>query len=300
MVVLTLGGDGLTQRIWSRIQAPKVLLTGLAILIAVYFVFPVYWLFVASTKSNAELFQYVGAWIPPHLELWRNVVQVFQYNGGEYARWLANSFEYAISGAFFGTIFSALAGYAFSKHGEGKAMRMLFWVLVGSIFVPVTALALPIFIIMGKFGLINSPLAVILPSMVSPFGLYLMRIYSDQGVPNEVLESARLDGASEWAVFVKVARHFLAVPASAVFLFSFVANWNNFFLPLIVLNSSNKFPVNLGLTVWNGLNTEGHAKLVYNLVLTGASISVIPLIIGFFVLQRYWRMGAAAGSVTGV
>lgn len=289
----------MTQGNRSRIQMSKLILTGLAVLIAVYFVFPVYWLFIASTKSNAQLFQYVGAWLPPHLELWRNVVEVFQYGGGEYARWLLNSFGYAITGALFSTIFSALAGYAFSKYGSGRVMRLLFWVLVGSIFVPITALALPIFVIMGKFGLINSPLAVILPSMVSPFGLYLMRIYADQGVPNEVLESARMDGASEWRVFVQVARHFLTVPASAVFLFSFVANWNNFFLPLIVLNSSDKFPVNLGLTVWNGLNTEGHAKLIYNLVLTGASISIIPLIVGFFVLQRYWRMGAAAGSVTG-
>ncbi len=289
----------MTQGAWRRFSASKVILTAIAIIIAVYFVFPVYWLFIASTKSNAQLFQYVGAWLPPHLELWKNIVAVFHYDNGEYVHWLLNSFGYAISGALFGTIFSALAGYAFSKHGDGRAMRLLFWVLVGSIFVPITALALPIFIIMSKFGLINNPLAVILPSMVSPFGLYLMRIYADQGVPNEVLESARIDGASEWGVFLKVARHFLTVPAAAVFLFSFVANWNNFFLPLIVLNSSDKFPVNLGLTVWNGLNTEGHAKLVYNLVLTGASISVIPLIVGFFVLQRYWRMGAAAGSVAG-
>lgn len=283
-----------------RISAPKVAWTLIAVLISLYFVFPVYWLFIASTKTNAQLFAYVAPWLPPHVSLWHNIVQLFRYGSGVYARWLLNSFAYALSGAAFSTVISGLAGYAFAVFTEETWLRSVFWILIGAIFVPVTALALPIFVMMSKFGLVNNPLAVILPSFVSPLGLYLMRIYSDQGIPREVLESARIDGASEWRVFHAVARHFLTAPAAAVFLFTFVANWNNFFLPLIVLNSPGKYPVNLGLTVWNGQNTEGHAHLLYNLVLTGASVSIVPLIIGFFVLQRYWRMGAAAGSVTGV
>ena len=276
----------------------KIIWTIAFAIIACYFLFPIFWLLVSTTKSNAQLFEYLTPWLPPHLSIVQNFEQLFTYDSGEYVRWLENSFLYAVVGGLGATILSTMAGYSFAKY-DYSWMRSVFWIILGSIFVPVTALALPIFIIMQHFQLINTYWAVILPSVVSPFGVYLIRIYADQGIPESLLEAARIDGASEWKVFWHIGSRLLTPAASTVFLFSFVANWNNFFLPLIVLNGSSKFPVNLGLSVWNSLNTEGHAKMMYNLVITGSVLAIVPVAISFVLLQRYWKFGLASGSVNG-
>lgn len=273
-------------------------LTMVFVLIAIYFLFPLFWLVISSFKTNGQLFQYVQPWLPPHLHLVQNLDQLFSYDSGEYVRWLANSFIYSSASAVGATLLAALAGYSFSKF-DYTWMRTMFWIILGSIFVPGTALVLPIFILMHYVHLIDTYWAVILPSMVSPFGVYLMRIYSDQGIPDSLLEAARIDGASEWRVFWNVAIRIMTPAVATVFLFSFVGTWNNFFLPLVVLNSSNKFPVTLGLNLWNSLNTEGHAKLMYSMVITGSVIAIIPLALCFVLLQRFWRFGLTSGSVTG-
>jgi multiple sugar transport system permease protein len=273
-------------------------LTVLFILVAVYFVFPLFWLIVGMFKSDGQLFQYIQPWLPPHPHLIQNIKQLFSYDSGEYARWIGNSFIYSTASALGATIFATLAGYSFSKY-DYSWMRTIFWIILGSIFVPVTALVLPIFVLMESLHLINTYWAVILPSVVSPFGVYLMRLYTDQGIPDALLEAARMDGASEWRVFWNVASRLLTPAISTVFLLSFVGTWNNFFLPLVVLNSSNKFPVTLGLNLWNSLNSEGHAKLMYSMVITGSVVAIIPLAVSFVLLQRYWRFGLASGSVSG-
>lgn len=272
-------------------------LTALFILVAIYFVFPLFWLLISAFKSNGQLFQYIQPWLPPHSHLISNLIQLFSYNSGEFARWMGNSFIYAGGSAIGATLFATLAGYSFSKY-DYPWMRTIFWIILGSIFVPVTALVLPIFVLMESLHLINTYWGVILPSVVSPFGVYLIRLYADQGVPDAVLEAARIDGASEWKVFWRVASRLLTPAISTVFLISFVGTWNNFFLPLVVLNNTSKFPAILGLNLWNSLNTEGHAKLMYSMVITGAVVASIPLAISFILLQRYWRFGLTSGSVS--
>ncbi|MCY0898945.1 MAG: carbohydrate ABC transporter permease [Firmicutes bacterium] len=272
--------------------------TFLFVLVAIYFVFPLYWLVISAFKTNAQLFQFIQPWFPPHLSLIKNLVELFSYDSGEYTRWLANSFLYAGASAIGATFFATLAGYSFAKY-DYKWMRTIFWIILGSIFVPVTALVLPVFVLMESLHLINTYWGVILPSLVSPFGVYLTRIYADQGVPDALLEAARIDGASEWTVFWRVASRLLMPATATVFLITFVGTWNNFFLPLVILNSSTKFPAILGLNLWNSINAEGHAKLMYNMIITGAVVATIPLAISFILLQRYWRFGLTSGSVTG-
>ncbi|MCY0879674.1 MAG: carbohydrate ABC transporter permease [Firmicutes bacterium] len=276
----------------------RAAVTVLFILVAIYFVFPLYWLVVSAFKTNAQLFQYIQPWFPPHLSIIKNLVELFSYNSGEFTRWIANSFIYAGASALGATLFATMAGYSFAKY-DYPWMRTIFWIILGSIFVPVTALVLPVFVLMESLHLINTYWGVILPSLVSPFGVYLTRIYADQGVPDAILEAARIDGASEWTVFWRIASRLLAPATATVFLITFVGTWNNFFLPLVVLNSSSKFPAILGLNLWNSLNAEGHAKLMYNMVITGAVVATIPLAISFILLQRYWRFGLTSGSVTG-
>jgi multiple sugar transport system permease protein len=192
-----------------------------------------------------------------------------------------------------------MAGYGFAKfHFRGK--NLLFWVVLGSVMVPTTALAIPTYLLFSKVGLTNNPFSIILPSLVNPFGIYLMRIYAEGSVPFDLLEAARIDGAGEFRIFRQIAFRLLAPGFVTVLLFSFVATWNNYFLPLVMLSEPRWYPLTVGLAQWNAQATAGGgATAAFNTVITGALISIIPLIIAFIFLQRYWQSGLAAGSVKG-
>ena len=144
----------------------------------------------------------------------------------------------------------------------------------------------------------NTIWSVLLPSLVSPFGVYLSRIYASSSVPDELLEAARIDGASEFRTFATVAMRLMTPALVTVLLFQFVAIWNKFFLPLIMLSDQNLFPVTVGLQTWN-VTTGGANNFLYPLIVTGALVSAIPLLIGCVILQRFWRGGLGAGSVKG-
>ncbi|HEY4384168.1 MAG TPA: carbohydrate ABC transporter permease [Ktedonobacteraceae bacterium] len=192
---------------------------------------------------------------------------------------------------------ATIAGYTFAKF-QFPGRKVVFAIILGSIMVPGTALAIPTYLLLSKIGLINTPLAVILPSLVSPFGVFLMRMYSEQAVPNELLDAARVDGAGEIRIFWSVALRILAPGFVTVLLFSFVATWNNYFLPLLLLSNPTYYPLTLGLASWNAqASANGGAQLLYTLVITGSLVSIIPLIVGFLFLQRYWQGGLTFGSV---
>lgn len=193
-----------------------------------------------------------------------------------------------------GTLLAAMAGYALAKY-EFRGRELTFSVILGGVLVPYTALAVPLFLLLAEGGLTNSVWSVLLPSMISPFGVYLARIYAAASVPGELLEAGRVDGASESRLFFTMALRLMAPALVTIFLFQFVAVWNNFLLPLVMLSSNDKYPVTLGLYT---LNTQ--LTLVPELkaiIVTASLLSVLPLVIAFLCLQRFWRSGLAAGSV---
>ena len=162
-----------------------------------------------------------------------------------------------------------------------------------------SALAIPTYLMFSKIELTSNPLSIILPSLVSPFGMYLMRIYAEASVPTDLMEAARIDGAGEFRIFFKVAARSLAPGFVTVLLFTLVATWNNYFLPLIMLNNPKLYPITVGLSSWSSQAVGGsgaNADLLA-LVVTGSLLSVIPLIAAFLLLQRYWQSGLAAGGV---
>ena len=222
---------------------------------------------------------------------------LFTHQGGIYWRWLGNSFLYAFVGGAGATVLSILAGYGFAKY-RFRGRGTVFGVILGSIMVPLTALVVPTFMLLSQYGLINTPWAVILPSLLSPFGVYLMRVYTQDAVPDEMLEAARIDGAGEWRTFFQVALPLLKPAIVTVLLLSVVGTWNNFFLPLAVLTDPQLLPVTVGLNRWTALSNAGAGgEQVWNLITSGAFISVVPLILSFLFLQRYWQGGLAIGSV---
>jgi len=263
----------------------------------VYFLLPFFWLIVSATKTNPDLFTTFGLWFASDFNFFNNLSDLFTRDNGVFITWLWNTTYYAVLSAVGASLIATMAGYAFAKF-RFPGRTLVFAIILGSIMVPGTALVIPIYLLLSKVGLINTPLAVILPSLVSPFGVFLMRIYAEQAVPDELLNAARVDGAGEIRTFRSVALRILAPGFVTVLLFSFVATWNNYFLPLLVLSDPTYYPLTLGLATWNAqASANGGAQLLYTLVVTGSLVSIIPLIVGFLFLQRYWQGGLTFGSV---
>src|SRR5579875_980997 len=263
--------------------------------LTVYFLTPLYWLAISATKNNTDLFSSFGLWFA-HFNLWQNLYETFTYGNGEYVRWIINTALYAVVGGFLSMLISVMAGYALAKYNfPGRSL--VFTLVLGAVLVPPTTLALPTYLLMSKVHLTNTYWAVLLPALLSPVGVYLARVYATAAAPDDILDAARVDGAGELRIFWQVALPLLRPGLITIFLFQFVAIWNNFFLPLVVLSDPTLFPVNLGLATWN-FDPASH-ELLYNLIVTGSFLAVLPVVLLFLFLQRYWRAGLTFGSVTG-
>ncbi len=272
---------------------------GMAVLFAftIYFLLPLYWLIISATKTSDELFSGNGLWFSGHFQFFQNLQGLFTYDGGIFISWFINTFVYAIVSAVISTLIAAMAGYALAKY-KFRGQNTIFSIVLGSLLVPTTALSLPLYLLMAKAGLTNTYWAVLLPSFVSPFGVYLARVYSVSSIPDEMLDAARVDGAGEFRVFFRIALAALTPSLITIFLFQFVAVWNNYFLPLVMLSNQNLFPLTVGLQSWNAITTSVSGQsMLYSYIIMGSLVSVLPLIIGFLFLQRYWRAGIVSGSI---
>jgi len=283
-----------TQK-WKRGPLESVLPVAVMFTAMACFMLPLWYLFVASSKNRGDLTTTPGLWFS-HFQLGTNVSDTVNRDGGIFWRWLLNSVLYAGVGAAIGTVIAAMAGYALAKY-EFRGREATFNTILAGVLVPATALALPLFLIFAAVGLTNTYWSVLLPSLVSPFGVYLSRIYASASVPDALIEAARLDGVGEFRIFLMMATALMRPALVTIFLFQFVVIWNNFFLPLIMLVDRKLFPMTLGLYSWNS-QTQQDPTLA-TAVLTGALLSVVPIIAAFLMLQRYWRGGLGAGGVKG-
>lgn len=288
--------QALEQGAQPRRPSVQWLMVILIIGFTVYFLLPLYWVLVSITKDNGQLNTTFGLWFATPWHLGDNFRQLVTNDDGIFFRWIGNSFVYSFGAGILATAAAAMAGFAFAMFSF-RGRDSIFNFILGTIMVPATALTLPIFLLMNQIGLTNTIWAVILPQMVNPFGLYLMRIFWQQGFPKELMEAAYIDGASTWQIFWSLGLPLVRGGLTTVFLFSFVAAWNNFFLPLIVLNDTSLYPLTLGLSVWNSTNT-GRTPM-YTMIILGALISILPLLLSFFALGRYWQGGLTVGATKG-
>jgi multiple sugar transport system permease protein len=271
-------------------------LTAVTSLMLIYTLLPLAWLVINSTKTQAGLFRSFGLWLDGDFALFTNIADTFTYDDGVFARWLLNTLLYVVAGAGGATLLAALGGYGLAKF-DFPGKRAVFAVVLGAVAVPGTALAVPTFLMFSRVGLTNTPWAIIIPSLVSPFGLYLMWTFATDAVPDELIESARIDGAGEFRTFFSIAMPLLAPGTVTVLLFNVVATWNNYFLPLIMLKDPDWYPLTLGLNAWNEQAGTAGGEAVFNLVITGSLLTIVPLIAAFLLLQRYWQSGLATGGV---
>nr|WP_238402768.1 carbohydrate ABC transporter permease [Cellulomonas sp. H30R-01] len=276
----------------ERTARPSVFGTVVLLVGALYCLMPVAWVLVASSKSAGELFSTFT--FLPSTHLLDNIGELSAYRGGLYWRWMANTALYAGVGAAVSVLVSSMAGYALAKYRfAGKTL--VFNLILAGVLVPGVVLAVPQYLLLAEVGLTNTYWSVLLPSLISPYGIYLCRIYAGASVPDELLEAARTDGASEWRTFSRIAVPLMGPGLVTVFLFQFVGIWNNFMLPYIMLGNDRLYPITVGL---NGLLNQGASQpAMYTSVITGALLSIVPLALLFLTLQRYWKVDLAAGSV---
>lgn len=270
----------------------RILGVTLAVVALVYFLGPVWWLIVSSTKSNTAMIQHPGFWFAGD-SLGANYDSLMAWTQGLFWRWVGNSMLYSTAAGVAGTLLSVMAGYSLAKFAYPGKKAVLAMVMSG-LLLPIALLTVPLYLEFHALGLVDTIWAVIIPSMVSPFGVFLGMVYANSSVPTELIEAARIDGAGEARIFFTIVLRLLAPPMVTIFLFIFVATWNNFLLPLLMISSPELKPVTLGL-----YGMMSYFSPDKGAVMLGALMGVIPLVILFFALQRYWRSGLAAGSVKG-
>jgi multiple sugar transport system permease protein len=261
---------------------------------ALYTLLPVAWVLVAATKARADLFN--SFTFAPGGALLTNIGDLTAYRDGLFWLWTANSALYAVVGAVLSALLSGLTGYTLAKY-RFRGRTLLFNILLAGVLVPGITLAIPQYLLLARVGLTDSYLSVLLPSLVSPYGMYLARIYAAAAVPDELIEAARTDGAGELRIFGSVALPVMRPGLVTVFLVQFVAIWNNFLLPYIMLADDRKFPIPVGL--FTMLNQGVDQPALYTLVIAGALVSILPLAALFLSLQRYWRIDLLSGVVKG-
>ena len=281
----------------ARRRSPLKMVPTLVLLAgALYALFPIIWLAAATTKTPGELFTTLTMLPSFNGGFQENMAELFNRDGGVFFEWAWNSVVYAGGGALLSTLMSATAGYVLSKYRfRGRQIAMS--VLIAGILVPGVMLAIPQYLLLSQLGLANSYLSVLLPSVISPFGIFLAMIYAEASVPNEMIEAGRIDGANEYRIFGQLALPLMMPGLVTVFLLQFVAIWNNFLLPYVMLADANLFPLSVGL--FSLLNQGSTEPASYNVAIAGSFVSIVPLILIFIVLQRYWKLDLVSGALKG-
>ncbi|WP_426322006.1 carbohydrate ABC transporter permease [Microbacterium sp. E-13] len=280
----------------STTPRKSVTLTAIMALFVLYSLVPLAWLVISATKTQQSLFNSFGLWFSGPFALFENIWQTLTFDDGIFLQWFGNTLLYVVVGAGGATLLATLGGYGLARF-EFPGKRAVFALILAAIAIPGTALAVPTFLLFSQVGLTNTVWSVIIPSLVSPFGLYLIWVYAREAIPTELLEAARMDGSGEIRTFFTISLRLLAPGVATVGLFAIVASWNNYFLPLIMLSNPDLYPLTIGLNLWNQQGQGIGADPIYNLVITGALLTIIPIVGAFLIMQRYWQSGLAAGSV---
>lgn len=273
---------------------PSTLATVVLMIGAIYCLLPIAWVVMASSKSQRELFTSFSFF--PGTGFLENIADVANYGGGVFWQWVANSVLYAGVGAVASLLVSAMAGYALAKF-EFRGKKLFFTSILAGVLVPGITLAIPQYLLLAAIGIAGTHWSVLLPVIINPFGIFLCRVFAQSAVPNETMEAARLDGSSESRLFFSIVIPMMSQGLVTVFLLQFVGIWNNFLLPFIMLTDQSKYPLTLGL--YSFLSKGSGDSDLYPLAVTGALISIIPLILVLLVVQKYWKADLLAGGIKG-
>ena len=287
----------------SRLVSALVVFVILAALL-VFFVLPAIWLLLAPTKTASQLDHAFPLSFGSFGQLGQAWHDLTTFQGGVIWQWLRNSAVYSAGSLALTLVTSVPAGYALAT-AKFRGRKLLLTVTLVVMIMPSSALVLPIFLELNLFHLIGTVWSIVLPFSFYPFGVYLVYIYFATSLPRDMLEAARIDGASEWRTFTRIALPLARPVIGLVAFFSFVGNWNNFFLPYLVLPNSNQFPIQVGLNQLLSSTPSFNPVAGKGLDITSPElalaiiISILPVLVLFLFSQRALVSGMLAGPTKG-
>ena len=266
----------------------KIFSVIILIAVVLFFLFPLYWIITGSFKNNAEITAREPIWFPmsPTME---NYMELFDNPA---FLWLFNIIFISAAAMLLTCITASLAGYALGKKrfiGRG----VLFTIIICAMALPKQVIVIPLLQEMTFFHMNDNLWAVILPTVGWPFGVFLMKQFSET-IPNEILEAARVDGAGELRTFFSVVFPMIKPGIGALAIFTFVNTWNDYFLQLVMLTSDKNWTLPLAIA-----NLQGEMSTDFGLIMAGAALAAIPIVVVFIAFQKYFTQGIAMGAVKG-
>ncbi|MDG6899833.1 MAG: carbohydrate ABC transporter permease [Nitrososphaerota archaeon] len=263
------------------------------VLLMVYFLLPLWWVVVASTKVYANAFTGISLWFQnPTLYNY-----VYAFTSSNLLLWVYNSIIESGAAGVIGAFFAAMMGYTLGKFSF-RGRNALTLLVAVALMIPSTAIAYPTFVLEAQLGIANTYWAMVLPSAVSAFGAYFMTIYAEETIPKEVLDAARVDGASELRVFRSIAIPYFKPALVTVFIIIFAATWNNYLLALFVLRSGSLFMIPQGLESVL-INGSSFPQFQYAIQMAGSVVTVLLMAGLFLSLEKYIEAGLGLGAVKG-
>lgn len=258
------------------------------IILAILMIFPLYWIITGSFKDAAAINAAIPEWFPknPILE---NYSRLFEKPA---LRWLVNTVFMAVMSMALTCITAAMAGYALAKK-RFIGQALMFSLFVCAMALPKQVVLIPLLKEMSFLGLHDTLWAVILPTVGWPFGVFLMKQFAE-GIPGEMLEAARIDGAGEVKTFTTIVMPMIKPGIGALAIFTFISTWNDYFLQLIMLNASEVLTISLGIA-----KLQAEMATDYGLIMAGAAVAAVPIVTVFLLFQKYFTQGITLGAVKG-
>ena len=251
-------------------------------------IIPFVWMILGSFKTTTEIRQYPTEFLPrdPTLD---NYMQLF--GRLDFTTFFFNSFVVAVFVTLGNIVFSSMIGYALAKL-EFRGKKLLFALVLGTLMVPGVVTFVPLFVLTANLGLVNSYPGLILPFLITPLGVFLMRQFM-LSLPDDIIEAARIDGASEWRIFLRVIMPLCGPAVATLTILTFLGSWNNFLWPLVVATTEDMYTLPVALALYS----VGQNAAQYGLMMAGAVVVVVPVLIVFLVLQRYFVQGIALTGI---
>ena len=289
----------------NRSRAYRVVCLILMIVLAILFTFPLYWIVTGAFKTAKDIYAQTPSWWPTEWTL-QNFAKLFSRRsaplfeiGGLVGptvpgaiRWLVNTVFMAVAAMLITCVTATMAGYALAKKRfVGRAL--LFSLIVCAMALPKQVILIPLLKEMSALNLWNTLWAVIFPTVGWPFGVFLMKQFSES-IPGEILEAARVDGSSEWRTFTTIVTPMVKPGIGALAIFTFINSWNDYFMQLVMLSDNAKHTISLGISTM-----QAETSVDLGLLMSGAAVAAVPIIIVFLIFQKYFTQGITMGAVKG-
>jgi multiple sugar transport system permease protein len=264
----------------------------LLIAISIVFMFPFYWMVISSLKEKTDIFTYPVEWWPDPI-IWENYATAIHYKGFPFFRFLGNSVFFAV-GVTIGTVLSCAAvGYGFARL-RFPGRDFLFMLTISTLMIPAIVTFIPTFILFKTLGMLGSYTPLILPAFFgNAFFIFMMRQFF-QGLPMELMDAARVDGAGEFRIFWQIMLPLVQAALLVVAVFTFLYTWHDFFSPLVYLAEQSQYPISLGLFAFRAQRTTE-----WSLMMAASTLATLPLVIVFFLAQRYFLEGIRMTGIKG-